>query len=112
MEAHLRGQHTLGVYAIGSDDTCRFLAADFDGEGWWDDVLAYREAANRVGVTVAIYCWRRLVQLWRCKMCGTPERVCPGNSKVSCARAKRRRCERCYLRIMECCALRPVQEKP
>ena len=54
VEAHLRGTHTLGVYAIGSDDTCRFLAADFDGEGWRDDVLAYREAAERGGVTVAI----------------------------------------------------------
>jgi hypothetical protein len=52
VEAHLRGTHTLGVYAIGSDDTCRFLAADFDGEGWRDDVLAYREAAERVGVTL------------------------------------------------------------
>jgi superfamily II DNA or RNA helicase len=54
VEAHLRGTHTLGVYAIGSDDTCRFLAADFDGEGWREDVLAYCEAAERVGVTVAI----------------------------------------------------------
>ena len=54
MEAHLRGTHTLGVYAIATDDTCRFLAADFDGEGWRDDVVAYREAAVRVGVTVAI----------------------------------------------------------
>jgi hypothetical protein len=54
VEAHLRGTHTLGVYAIGADDTCRFLVADFDGEGWRDDVLAYREAAERAGVTVAI----------------------------------------------------------
>lgn len=54
VEAHLRGAHTLGVYAIGTDDTCRFLAADFDGEGWRDDVLAYREAAERVGIAVAI----------------------------------------------------------
>lgn len=54
IESHLRGEQTLGVYAIGTDDTCRFLAADFDGEGWRDDVLAYREAAERVGLTVAI----------------------------------------------------------
>lgn len=54
VESHLRGEQTLGVYAIGSDDTCRFLAADFDGEGWRDDILAYREAAERVGITVAI----------------------------------------------------------
>jgi hypothetical protein len=33
VESHLRGEQTLGVYAIGTDDTCRFLAADFDGEG-------------------------------------------------------------------------------
>jgi len=50
----LRGTHTIGVYAIATDDTCRFLAADFDGEGWSDDVRAYREAAERVGVAVAV----------------------------------------------------------
>lgn len=44
----------MSGYAIGADDTCRFLAVDFDGEGWRDDVLAYREAAERVGLTVAI----------------------------------------------------------
>lgn len=38
VEAHLRGTQTLGVYAIGTDDACRFLAADFDGEGWHHDV--------------------------------------------------------------------------
>ncbi len=54
VEGHLRGIHTLGVYAIATDDTCRFLAADFDGEGWSDDVRAYRAAAKKVGVAVAI----------------------------------------------------------
>lgn len=54
VEGHLRGAHTLGVYAIATDDTCRFLAADFDGEGWSDDVRAYRDAAEKVGVAVAI----------------------------------------------------------
>jgi hypothetical protein len=44
IEAHLRGEQTLGVYAIGTDATGRFLSADFDGEGWRDDVLAYRES--------------------------------------------------------------------
>ena len=53
VESHLRGEQTFGVYAIGTDDTCRFLAADFDGDGWRDDVLAYREAAERVGIAVA-----------------------------------------------------------
>ena len=53
-ESHLRGERTLGVYAIGADDSCRFLAADFDGEGWREDALAYQEAAERMGITVAI----------------------------------------------------------
>lgn len=54
VEHHLRGQHTLGVYAIAEDDTCRFLAADFDGEGWRGDVVAYRAAAARAGIVVAV----------------------------------------------------------
>ena len=54
VEAHLRGKHTLGVYAIAEDNTCRFLAADFDGEGWRGDVVAYRDAAARSGITVAV----------------------------------------------------------
>ena len=52
--AHLRGAHTLGVYAIAVDDTGRLLAADFDGSDWRADVLAYREAAERIGIKVAV----------------------------------------------------------
>jgi hypothetical protein len=29
---HLRGRHVLGVYPLLADDTCWFLAADFDGD--------------------------------------------------------------------------------
>jgi len=54
IEAHLRGAHTLGIYAIAVDDTCRFLAADFDGSDWRADVLAYREAAECIGIKVAV----------------------------------------------------------
>jgi len=54
IEAHLRGIHTLGVYAIRDDNSCRFLAADFDGEGWKENILAYREAGSRAGVTIAL----------------------------------------------------------
>ncbi len=54
IEDHLRGLHTLGVYAITDDNTCRFLAADFDGEGWKDNVAAFRDAGSKAGVTVAV----------------------------------------------------------
>ena len=53
IERHLRGQQAIGVYALRPDDSCIFLAADFDGEGWRENVLAYREAAQKSGVTAA-----------------------------------------------------------
>ncbi len=54
IHAHLTGRHTIGTYAIRPDDSCIFLAADFDGEGWVDDIAAYRRAAEEMGITVAI----------------------------------------------------------
>ena len=47
---HLQGQHTIGTYAITKDDLCTFLAADFDGDGWQVDVMAYKKAALSFGV--------------------------------------------------------------
>ncbi len=54
VEKHLRGQQAIGVYALRQDASCIFLAADFDGEGWRENVLAYKEAAERSGVTAGI----------------------------------------------------------
>ena len=38
---HLQGRHTIGVYPLLKDETCWFLAADFDKESWLDDVAAF-----------------------------------------------------------------------
>jgi hypothetical protein len=38
---HLQGRHTIGVYPLLRDETCWFLAADFDKESWLDDVAAF-----------------------------------------------------------------------
>jgi superfamily II DNA or RNA helicase len=54
IEEHLRGHQAIGVYALRSDDACIFLAADFDGPGWHENAVAYKDAAQRSGVTVAI----------------------------------------------------------
>ena len=54
VEEHLRGNQAIGVYALRTDDSCIFLAADFDGDGWRENVLAYKEAAEKFGVTAAI----------------------------------------------------------
>ena len=54
IEGHLRGRHTLGVYPMLPDDTCRFLAADFDKEAWWRDANAFLEACRSKGVPAAL----------------------------------------------------------
>lgn len=54
IEAHLRGQIVAGTYAIRKDDTCIFLAADFDGEGWKRDASAYCDGASRLGIEALI----------------------------------------------------------
>lgn len=51
---HLTGKHTIGTYAIRQDNTCVFLAADFDGAGWRDDIRAYRDAARELGVEAVV----------------------------------------------------------
>jgi len=47
---HLQGLQTIGTYAITEKDECVFLAADFDGDGWQEDVVAYKRAALSLGV--------------------------------------------------------------
>ncbi len=54
IDCHLRGYQTIGTYAIREDDTCIFLACDFDGETWPEDVLTYQSVAEIMGVDVAI----------------------------------------------------------
>ena len=47
---HLQGLQTIGTYAITENDACVFLAADFDGGGWQEDIAAYKRAALSLGV--------------------------------------------------------------
>lgn len=51
---HLQGKQSIGTYAILEDDSCTFLAADFDGKGWGADALAYQSAGREIGVKVEI----------------------------------------------------------
>jgi superfamily II DNA or RNA helicase len=54
IQAHLMGRHTIGTYAIRPDDTCTFLAADFDGDGWKQAACAYIDEAAAVGVSALL----------------------------------------------------------
>ena len=51
---HLAGEHVVGVYPLLADDTCHFLAADFDEADWRDDVKAFAVSCRELGVPVAI----------------------------------------------------------
>ncbi|NOZ10055.1 MAG: DEAD/DEAH box helicase family protein [Gammaproteobacteria bacterium] len=51
---HLQGRHVVGVYPILKDETCWFLAVDFDKEAWREDVMAFTETCRRIGVPYAI----------------------------------------------------------
>jgi superfamily II DNA or RNA helicase len=51
---HLKGRHVMGVYPMLSDETCWFLAADFDKKAWKDDVLAFAETCRRLDIPYAI----------------------------------------------------------
>ncbi len=52
--AHLAGDHTIGVYPLLEDDSCYFLAIDFDEAEWREDVRAFADSCTDLGVPVAI----------------------------------------------------------
>src|SRR5712672_87975 len=60
IERHLRGTDgnespfVMGVYPMLADNTCSFLAADFDEGEWRRDVFAFRETCQRQKIPVAI----------------------------------------------------------
>ncbi|MFA5823581.1 MAG: hypothetical protein WC853_10985 [Thermodesulfovibrionales bacterium] len=41
IQHHLTGKYTIGVYPLLPDETCRFLAVDFDKTTWKDDSGAF-----------------------------------------------------------------------
>lgn len=51
---HLTGKRTVGVYPLLTDDTCHFLAADFDDAEWKDDARAFVCSCHELGVPVAL----------------------------------------------------------
>ena len=54
IEKHLKGVQVLGIYPLLVDETCWFLAADFDDGAWQDDVASFRETCRSHDVPVAI----------------------------------------------------------
>lgn len=52
--AHLTGRQTIGVYPLLSDETCWFLAADFDKTGWLDDARTFLGVCDEWGFAAVI----------------------------------------------------------
>ncbi|MBI4528074.1 MAG: hypothetical protein HY695_30130 [Deltaproteobacteria bacterium] len=50
IHSHLSGEKTIGVYPLLRDDTCWFLACDFDKAGWGLDALAFVNICKEHGV--------------------------------------------------------------
>lgn len=51
---HLAGAIVAGVYPLLSDDTCHFLAVDFDEADWREDALAFVHTCRALDVPVAL----------------------------------------------------------
>ncbi len=51
---HLAGKQTIGIYPILPGDLCWFLAVDFDGTEWVDDVSAFFETCHVLQVPATL----------------------------------------------------------
>jgi len=63
IEWHLRGndpseytskEFVAGVYPMLQDETCWFLAADFDKASWEDDIAAFRQTCIEMNISVSV----------------------------------------------------------
>lgn len=54
IENHLLGKETIGVYPLLPDETCWFLAVDFDKKSWREDALAFLGTCTTMGVPASL----------------------------------------------------------
>ncbi len=54
VENHLLGRETIGVYPLLADETCWFLAVDFDKKTWADDSYAFLDTCRELSVPAVL----------------------------------------------------------
>ena len=54
VENHLLGKETIGVYPLLADETCWFLAVDFDKKTWADDSRAFLDTCRELSVPAVL----------------------------------------------------------
>lgn len=52
--SHLAGEQTVGIYPLLDDDSCYFLAVDFDEAEWREDARAFAQSCRELGVPMAL----------------------------------------------------------
>lgn len=51
---HLAGKQTIGVFPLLNDDTCYFLAVDFDEQDWKEDARAFMQSCTELNIPAAL----------------------------------------------------------
>src|SRR5438105_14665610 len=51
---HLTGKLTVGIYPLLLDETCWFLAVDFDKKAWQTDASAFMETCREFGLPAVL----------------------------------------------------------
>jgi hypothetical protein len=51
---HLTGKRTIGVYPLLIDDSCYFLAADFDEADWREGAKAFMQSCRELSIPAAL----------------------------------------------------------
>ena len=54
IENHLRGSIVVGIYPMLQDETCHFLAVDFDEADWQGDISVFRNVCTELSLPVAV----------------------------------------------------------
>ncbi len=54
IEDHLRGNIVVGIYPMLPDETCCFLAMDFDEADWQKDISVVRNVCNEFNIPLAV----------------------------------------------------------
>lgn len=54
VENHLLGKETIGIYPLLADETCWFLAVDFDKKTWADDSRAFLDTCRELSVPAVL----------------------------------------------------------
>ncbi|MFC1966230.1 DEAD/DEAH box helicase family protein [Chloroflexota bacterium] len=54
IQNHLEGKFTAGVYPLLKDDSCYFLAIDFDKQSWAEDIVSFCKTCQSLDIPAAL----------------------------------------------------------